>query len=225
MSLFSDLRKRIVDVTGSAKEQLRTMRTAIATAKEELLQLQRAPLPLTEIDERIDGVVEREGAEWLRKHAYQLLRTGRYLARAVAQADGRGAIEIPGTENADFFGLLCAGSPEFAAETLRALVRRVEFTSGASSSERPKLIAARASELAALERDEEAFVDELNADGLITIEHRPEVVRRRSNAARLRELEEQSVADRRARQAAVDAKIGAQEPGYLARERVDRTEY
>ncbi|MBZ5560364.1 MAG: hypothetical protein LAO77_24165 [Acidobacteriia bacterium] len=225
MSLLGDLRKKIAAVAGSVSEQIQSARLAIEAARNERRQLLRAPLPLAEIDERIDGVVEREGAEWLQKHAAELLRTNRYLTRALAQWDGRGAIEVPGTGDADFFGLLCAGAPAFAAETLRALIRRVEFTAGAPSSDRPKLIAAIEARLAALEHEEEALVDELNAGGLMTFQHRPEVVQRRSDAARARELEEQRVADRRARQAAVDAQMEAPQPGYLARERPDKTQY
>ena len=59
MSLLGDLRKKIAAVAGSVSEQIQSARLAMEAARNERRQLLRAPLPLAEIDERIDGVVER----------------------------------------------------------------------------------------------------------------------------------------------------------------------
>jgi hypothetical protein len=228
MSVLSDLRKKITDATSSVTSQILTARRAIVSTREEIARLKKAPVPLVEIDARIDEIVAQRGAAWLEQHAGQLLRHHDRFGRGLAQADGRGPIEIPGTDERDVFGFLCAGNPTVARETLRALMRRLEFTPGPPAADRGRMLAALEARRRELEAREEELVEAVNTDGL-TFAHRPEVLQRREQEARRRELEEKSVADRQRRQAEVDARHSEEgrdaSPNLVGQIAADRAAY
>jgi hypothetical protein len=215
-SITSKLRS----ATKGALEQISEIRRRISETRAGLRQLETAPLPRAEIQERAATTVQQAGAVWLKDNARNVLTgLGTFNKKATLLAVKHG-------DELMSWGAFCASDPQAAITRLLAVVEQTDYQPGPASALRPDLIAAAALELAALEDAEEKLVDEAAAVGIV-IEHRPEVLQRRQQEHRQRELEEQRVADRRRRQEALDA-AHAQQPRpaghsqYLAGEQASR---
>jgi hypothetical protein len=191
-----------------ATEEIQSLRAKIAEKQEALLTARDAPVPLAEIEERIRLDVAATAACWLDERGRSVLAAfsgpETWNPRAPAPLRWSFSPVGPAYLQALPWGALCAAQPDAAVEILTAIVHQVDYEPGAPSADRPALIARLTAELAELERAELEIVDEAVAGGL-AIDHRPEVIERRRNAERQREVEAQAIANRKSREAALDA--------------------
>jgi len=197
------LTRKLTSTTSVVSDELSAMRTGLRDLRAELKQVRTAPLTMAEIEDRAREVVEREGQRAVREIGPALLRSDRGLASPLSarvELPGR-----PGHPGSDLMSwpALCAADPERAVAHLMALVRRVELTPGLPAAIRDARVQELTAQIAEIEQAEEKFVDDANKLGL-GIAHRPDVVQRRSDEARARQLAEEGLNDRKARQAALD---------------------
>lgn len=195
-----DLTSRLSSATRDAQQQIVNLRARIRESAQRLREAEDCPLPLDElVEDRIPTLVAQAGRGWLQQHGGILLHGQRSIG-----SPKPGGAQLPwvGSEPMPF-GAVCAADPELASAMLAALVGQVEYQAGPRSTDRPALIANLRAQLAELEAAEETAVDDASASGL-QIEHRPEVMQRREQVARQRQLEEAALRDRRERQAALD---------------------
>jgi hypothetical protein len=124
------------------------------------------------------------GQHWLDERGAAMLAADRSVARAGLVGDP----SIHG-EQLLTWEARCALDPKWAVTQLKTLIRRVQVQTGLPESERPIVLEAIDREIADLEATEAEMVDEANAAGLV-IAHRPEVIQRRAQEARQRELDD-----------------------------------
>ncbi len=198
--------KKLLGETKAAKKRLLDMidklRTSIADLAARIYHAETAAVPRSEIDNaRLPRAVADLGRAWVEKHGHGLV----YGAggAGLGSVDPSGGPWWPDGMRDDYIGLLCAARPAEAIALLRDLVKAVPYEAGSPSAERPALLADLRAQLAAAEAEEEAAVDEALEAG-IGVGHRSEVINRRRDEQRRRELDEQAVAHRRERQDALD---------------------
>ncbi len=206
---FAAIRKKLTKATGDALGEVHRVRVSIKEKRAALAALGRSALPMAEAAARARDVVRRDGDAWLAAHGSRFLTMGSVRARALAQGGGQGPIGLPFDQGAPVpWGFTCVAAPEVAVAQLMAVLHRLEaaglYRAGPEAAARSAVIAKAEAELVALEHAEEQLVDEANEAGL-NLAHRPEVAQRRATEARRLQLEEQAVAGRGERQAALDA--------------------
>jgi len=213
MSIIDNLRAiraRMAKATNSVSDDIQGLRAQIAAKREELKRLSSTAAPRAEIEERVHDLVAKTGENWIAREGWSVIyHLGSPVRSAAAPWMAKNG-SIP-------WEVQCAADPKAAADMLLGLVARIEYAEGPALADRPALIAKAEADLADLEAGEEELVDEACEAGLV-IAHRPEVVTRRGNAARNAQLEAEKIADRAARQAALDQ-------GHRARPRVGRSAY
>lgn len=228
---LGELRKKLAASMKGVQDEIAALRDKIKQTRAQLLEAQNLPLPIDEIIARIPAVVAEHAAWWLDRNGSALVWGN---ARALGVPKLTGSITLPWSmTEAVSWAMLCASHPKFAGEVLSNLVRRVEYTPGPASSERPAIVERLTAELAELEAAEEAVIDEAVANGVV-IQHRPEVVERRTAEAERKKREAEAVAARQAREAALNAAHEAarrrrREEGtpssYLESQKIDRTKF
>jgi hypothetical protein len=196
-----------------AKQHIDAMRDRIRDLRQAVQNARAAYVPRAELAERIRSQVRADGEWWRKQHG------GIVLAR-LAKPRGFTRVNMPWAADAGVpWGLLCAAAPDQAEALLTGAVAGQAYEAGPSAAERPALIERLERELAALERDEEAAVDEAEAAG-VAIGHRPEVIDRRQMAALQQRNDEHRIAEARARQEALERvyeqRQRAQPSRYLA---------
>lgn len=211
----AEIRRKLAASTTELQNEVAALRQKIAETRTQLLNAQNAPLPVEEIiAKRIPAVVAEHAAWWLRDRGSQLVG----VDRGLGAPNLTGSITLPWSmTEAVSWAMLCASHPKFATEVLANLVRRVEYTPGPSSAERPAIVERLEGELAELETAEERIVDDAAAAGVV-IQHRPEVLARRETEARRQKFEEEAVAGRQQREAHIN-KLHAQQEALNAKRR------
>jgi hypothetical protein len=191
-----------VKAAGEVSNEVARLRAAIVEKRRELLHASEAPVPPADMGPRIAAHVREAGQVWLDSWG-----KGVILGEGgLADPKLRGSVRLPWSINAaPPWGAICASDPAGAEAFLSGIVARLAYEPGPAVSGRPALIARIEADLAELELSEVLLVDEAGAAGVV-IEHRPEVLERRANEARRREIEERSAAERRQRQGALDAR-------------------
>jgi hypothetical protein len=201
--------ERLTSATRTVHEEIGAMRAPLKELPREIRRLGNAPIPADEIRERIRDAVHARGAAWLRDHGTELFHMSERFADRDALALGSYSpvtrhAQFPPAIEADPVGYRCATEPEAEIRRLFAMLEAVPFEPGPPSAARPELIARKQQELAELGQAEEIAIDELAAAGVV-IQHRPEVLQRRARERETEKIEESAVADRKARQVALDA--------------------
>ena len=200
-----DLTKKLsdtVNVTQAARADITEVRTRISELQRHVQEASNFSLPRADVIARIREVVARDGDHWIREYGNSLI-VGE-VALASATVPDAGQVRLPGYgKDLMTWGAMCAGDPARAEAQLEALVARVQYAEGPSQADRPAILDRLTRELQELEADEEGAIDAMNAAG-VQIAHRPEVVERREQAARVKEIEERRSVDSRQRQAAID---------------------
>jgi hypothetical protein len=167
--------------------EIGAMRRQMDAKRQAIKRLREAPVPLQELHARIDAAVRATGAMCLERLGPSLARMSAYGLQ--------GDAPLPGTYGSDLatFPAWCAAEPEEASRFVKQLYTKLSYEAGPASADRPAMLAQLESELAELEAAEEKLIDEAVAAG-VTIPHRPEVILRRANEARERELNERHAA-------------------------------
>ncbi len=157
---------------------LAAKRQRITEKHQEIERVRLAYIPDSELEERIAGVVELHAERWIARHALELER------QLCAPGLQPKQVTLPRPEEMNSFDAVCAGAPDLAREMLRAIVARLSRAgeAGLPSAERARVIEQLARELAALEADEEAVVDEALGLHVPGVEHRPDVLERRARS-------------------------------------------
>lgn len=223
---FKTLARTLTSAATTMTDAIAQRRQQIVEKAKEVQHARTDLIPVSEIIEtRIPETVHEAGA-------YAIADLGPILIQGIGAPVLGGSVRLPWDPKSPLeWRVICAAMPETAIAILTALVRQIQYEPGPSSAERPATIERLERELAALEIEEEAAVDQACAAG-VQIAHRAEVIARRQAEARQRELVEAATADRRRRQEAIDAKAAARAednrhtaPGgsaYLARESATR---
>ncbi len=189
-------------VTKGSKEitsAVADLRRQLAEKQAQLRALQRAPLPIDDVRVLARKEIARIGELYLRDTdlVYRL------TAPSVDVFENRGArIRLIPSDPVPW-GLLCAGDPARAEELVVALVERAGLDAGAPAAERPALIEKLKAELTEIGQAEEQLVDQA-AEAGVTIEHRPDVARRRAERAAREQARQTEIAEREERQRALD---------------------
>jgi len=196
--------RQVEEATRTITGDIAQLREAITSKRTAVDRARRALLPPDEIAARIAELVAAYRAEWLKNN-------GRGLLTQLGKWDERGRLPW-GFRTPLTFQELCVIAPDLVTERLANVARTTEYQPGAPASERPKLIEQHEAELAELERREEEIVDAATAAG-VQIAHRVEVTERRVHEARQRERADAAVAERQAREAAINQRHEAQAGG------------
>ena len=206
MSVIETLKtitSKLSTATSSIHGEIASMRGRIKETARAIRDLGNAPIRADEFRGRVPEGVRDRGSKWIGAHGSGVFRT--HLTGQIALGEyGAGRVRLPPGLDEDLVGFLCAVDEALMVRLLSELPNVIPFEAGPPSPERPALIERLEQELANLERTEEAAIDAA-AEAGVAIAHRPEVLQRRQNEARARELEERALADRRRRQAALDA--------------------
>ena len=202
---FTEHRAAVAESMAEARAFVTELRMNLTIMDREIAHVQKAGIPREEVPARVQQLVAERGAKWLAANQYGLRVFPHKPHKALLQYGRDGApIATPEGLSLDFFGAVCAGLPTLASELLTGLAAAVEGDAGPASDDRQRLVEKLRRERDQLAQYEEQVVDELIGAGL-DVSHRPEVQQRREAEARRRELEERDVAQRRQRQAALDA--------------------
>jgi hypothetical protein len=205
-STVRSLTKKLADTvnaTQSARADIAEVRGRISDLQRQVREATEYALPRTDVSLRIREKVKEDGDYWISQYGNSLIIGEQALASPTVAVGG---VLLPGYgAQMMSWGATCAGDPARAEALLEAIVARVVYQQGPSIADRPAIHATLTRELQALEAEEEAAIDEMNTAG-VQIAHRPEVIERRQLAANVRERDEQQVADRRQRQAAIDGR-------------------
>ncbi len=197
---INSIRKKLTSATADITNEIAQLRKQIAEKRKEIAHVEGAPLSIAEIEIRAQEIVKKAGEWW----------TGEYGSGIIFGEDVLGApnpsrdIRLPWwSHGGPSWEAQCAGEPERCVLFLVSLARQIEFEPGPPLEERPHILEALEAELSKIEAGEERIIDEANSAG-VTIAHRSEVVQRRDQEARGRQLEEEKLAARKARQDALD---------------------
>lgn len=195
----------------AVKETVDALRDRISRAQKGRRELEVALLGDADLRDRVRALREAFERHWLSVWGARVTSWKGGMSSPLAD-DGR-----PWRFSTDYlpvmadFGAICVADPELAERMLTAILRKSIAAAGRPQgpplAERRALIAALQAEIEDLERQEEAYVDEAIANGVV-IAHRQEVVERRLNQARRSEQESRRRAVERLpeRQAAIDAR-------------------
>ncbi len=197
---ITDIRKKLSTVTKSVVGDIAQLRKQIDNKRQEFHQAQTAPLPLAEIEQRVKDLVKCTAEQWLEEQSFALIQGD----HGIGSPDLRYSVRLPWQDSeAPPWGAFCAVDPDHAVEFVTSLVRRADYKPGLPSVERSDAIARLEAELKELEAGEESLIDDAREAG-VNIEHRTEVIQRHDQEARARQLEEEKIANRKARQDALD---------------------
>jgi hypothetical protein len=217
VSTIRDLGQKLRAATATITESIASARAEIAAKQHALGHAQRGPRPPAEVMEQFNVWVDAMTAHQAKEYGLGLvtLRFG-----AAPGADHGGS---PWTPNAEMtWGFACLFLGAELKRRFAELVKSVPYEAGPAEADRLGVIERLTRELAAADAREEALIDEAAAAGVV-IAHRPEVVERRTQEARRRELAERAEADRKEREAALNRRHterGGPVPSpYLERER------
>jgi hypothetical protein len=188
---------RLKAATAAASAEVARMRDGIKAKRDELAAVMRAPLPQADVERRAREEVRIAGERFMDE-------IGVHVARRVAGPDPAhgNRRSVPWTAlEPPAWGFACVTDPQAAvAALLRVYELGLTAEAGLPASERPAARQRLEAEIAALEAAEEQAVDAAAAAGL-TVEHRPEVLRRRKveEDQRQREAAQREAAERRQR--------------------------
>ena len=198
LDLFKSRVREVQEASATIHTNLADLREAIAAKGRAVNQARDGSLPLAEVIATFNRWVDETAEHQARQHGRSLVchNFGAPRGHSSAHAPWAPSTTMEWGFVALFFGDQLKG--RFAE-----LARSIEYTPGPPAAERAAVVAQLARELAELESQEEALVDQAAEAGVV-IAHRPEVVQRRENERRQRERDEQSATDRRAREAQID---------------------
>ena len=217
----NSIRKKLSAVTKTVVEDIGALRKNITGKRQELHQAQTAPLPIAEVEQRVKDLVKCTAEQWLEEQSFALIQGD----HGIGSPDLRYSVRLPWLDSeAPPWGAFFAVDPDHAVEFVSSLVRRADYKPGLPSVERSDAIARLEAELKELEAGEEKLIDDAREAG-VGIEHRQEVIQRRDREARARQLQEEKIANRKAREEALEEWYGqprrrAGHSQYLQREKV-----
>lgn len=189
---MKSLAKKLTSATSTIVDEIGKARREIAEKRRELQHATDAPVPISEIVERIQAHVREVGAVWLAEYGSSLI------------SGDRGAGSPPWSyTGSPPWGAICASDPDYAVSFLRWIAERVPYEPGPASAERPEIIRRLELELAEIELLEENLIDDAAGAG-VNVAHRPEVIQRRDAEARQRHHEERAAEARLERQKFLD---------------------
>jgi hypothetical protein len=194
------LGKKLAAAVDSAHQDLAKLRRRVKDKQQEIAAVRKARKPIAEVEALAREKISVDAAAYLKAVRSTMIS----MPHSLASPDVREPKHVRLPDELMSWGALCATDPEMALHRLMRTLEQLDYEEGPASSDRPTIIAELERELQDLEETEEGAIDQAIAAGL-KIEHRPEVITRRSNEARLRELEEQRHRDVRARQTQIDA--------------------
>jgi hypothetical protein len=199
MDTFTSAISKARTAMAGARDSIAALRAQIAATRTAIDHLETSAVPLDEVERRLRDQVRRTGEDFLIGIRSQILHDDRSIVAPTLRGDATVPRDVMS------WPALCAADPEAAFARLFTIVRKLNYEPGPTSSERPAAIANLAELLQRIEREEEVFVDAANAHGL-TIAHRPEVLQRRDNEQRAQQLQAERIANREAREAALNAR-------------------
>jgi hypothetical protein len=192
------------DATAEAVAELESGRVTLAERKKEWQRAVSAPPPPSDLKELAERAVRRTGADFVAAYGSSIIRS---VASEAGGDRANGSIPLRAFCERDPFGFLCAGDPEGVSKALAFILKLVpHYEPGPPLREVDKVVDGLLKEIAQLEEADEALTDELQAAG-IAVQHRPEVVVRRQEAAARADAKRRSVENREARQAAADRAV------------------
>ena len=190
------MKDTIVSATNAIMEQIRGTRARLVDLRQRQQRTELDPLPPGDVTRRNRRAVTESGEYFMKVHGEGIARALRSpLADDFSTTDYGRLMTWPA---------YCAAFPDQACAFLDALGARVPYEAGLPIADRPPALEQLQHEIDKLEAADEDAVDQAAAAG-VHLEHRPEVLERRTRSARQRELEEEAVTDRRLRQEAIDA--------------------
>lgn len=179
----------------TAQRGIAKLRAEIPEKRRAITSATGAPLPIEDVDRRIDALVDGRRAAWLKEQHGALVR---------AIGNPREREKLPRDWHDTVTWLeLCGLFPELVKAQLHAAVRALPYEAGPAEADRARVVAKLERELQELEQTEEAAIDEAAAAGVV-IAHRSEVVERRETERLHRERHERAAADRQRREAAIN---------------------
>jgi len=180
LSKLIGLGQELQAATHTVTENLAELREAIDAKKAERDLAQHGPLPPGEVVEKFNRWVDETAGEQREKYGASLVvhRFGAAPRSHLGRSPWTSTTAVE-------WGFLAMFAGAQLKEQFSKLVKETAYQAGPPAAERPAEVARLESELAELEKAEEALVDEMNAAG-IHVGHRPDVVQRRE-AARRRE--------------------------------------
>lgn len=175
MNLLSELTRKLSEASNAGRAEVSRFQRTIADKERQAPEIVGAAIPLRESDANVDAFVDEARADWFRKNGHSLTVGEAGFCRY--QRNSGMVVDF------DSFAARCAFAPDEVKAELKQAVReaqrRLELKIGLPSEKRPDALAELVREIAALEVQEEAAVDELQAAG-IQVEHRPKILRRRA---------------------------------------------
>lgn len=217
-------------------EQERALRTEHRAAEQELRAIKMARPPAEQIVKQMRAIVDAVAAKYSAENAYGVIEafaggvtaatstSGRDRPRPPALWRGRPEMRFGELTTVDVCGLL----PEVVKSSFERMIRAHATADGLTTEQKAAAVAKAEARIQCVEEEHSNLVDA--AAGLnppIVMELLPVVKQRRASEARSRELEEQRVARRAEREAALDA-AAAQPPAggtfsqYLAENSPER---
>jgi hypothetical protein len=189
------------DATAAAVAELEEGRRVLAENKAKWQRAVSALPPMEDLRELATRTVQRTGAAFIGNYGSTIINS---VASEAGGDRAHGGVPLARIVERDPFGFLCAGDPEGVAKSLAFILKLVpHYEPGPSLRDRDKVVEALLDEITKLEQEDEALADELIAAG-IAVQHRPEVVARRAEAAARADAKRRSVENRAERQARLD---------------------
>jgi len=188
MNSHDDLVSAAEQLIGKVNE-LRALRVA---KQRELNSIEGAALPPAELEAAMRKWLHGQLDQWQSEY-------GRLVPHAMSER----VPHAPGGHSAILISLLLR---DVLDDRLSAFVAQLDYIAGPPFAQRAALKARIERELQDVEEEEERLVDRLQSSGL-PFEHRDDVKQRRATEASRREQAEREVAQRREREAAIDAKF------------------
>jgi hypothetical protein len=189
------------DATAAVVRKLEEGRRNLVEKKKQWQRAVSALPPMEDLRELAARTVQRTAATFIGNYGSTILNS---VASEAGGDRAHGGVPLARIVERDPFGFLCAGDPEGVAKSVAFILKLVpHYEPGPSLRERDKVVAALLDEITKLEQEDEALADELIAAG-IAVQHRPEVVARRAEAAARADAKRRSVENRAERQARLD---------------------
>ncbi len=167
---MADAQSMIAQAGESVRAEIAGVREQIEALKAEQYDLQHGPLPLSDVTERINALIDGQAADFDLEYNLSALT---HAGRKLGDADLFSVSVRPGpyeTGSGDLGPLLCALFGDAIKQRLTEFAKSLDLD-GVPLAERPKLIAKLEKEIYALEVQEEALICQAEAAGIACPRH------------------------------------------------------
>lgn len=200
IEILQSLRTKLSEAIGSVTSTITDQRRRIDEHRKRIGALESSAVSREELEQRVGATVRGHGEYWMQEYGISLLHSERSPVRATVPNNFQ---FMPDENRLMSFGAFCASDPQGAAGLVLALYERAGYQPGPTASARAAELARLRKDLAELESTEERAIDDAIAAG-VTIAHRPDVIARRQNEERQRQLDQERSRAQQQRQAAVN---------------------